>query len=215
VDVASVQSLTDPHPVPNRVLHKVQGSPHSGSPDRPCPAPLRPSLGAGHGVWPTARGDAASVVCGGPGRSRCAEGREGEQCKRGRRPSVLRSGVGGAGRLLAWNGTWQVRGPVVLPCRPGHPEWRRAVELSYPPGIVGCWGNFPLRSGKDWGLLFDLDCRSEFTNVYRTAQQGNGRVGGRVQDEYRPWEASQTLQAKRPYALCPRRSFAATFIGSH
>lgn len=61
-----------------------------------------------------------------------------------------------------------------------HPKTRAAqsgeeAEPACPPGTVGCWGNFAVRSG---GSVLNVDGRSEFTLVYRTAQQGNGRVGG-------------------------------------
>lgn len=59
-------------------------------------------------------------------------------------------------------------GPAVLPAG-------EEAEPACPPGTVGCWGNFAARSGAS-GL--NVDGRSEFTLVYRTAQQGNGRVGG-------------------------------------
>lgn len=61
-----------------------------------------------------------------------------------------------------------------------HPKTRAAqsgeeAEPACPPGTVGCWGNFAARSESS---VLNVDGRSEFTLVYRTAQQGNGRVGG-------------------------------------
>lgn len=65
-------------------------------------------------------------------------------------------------------------GPAALPETRAAQSGKEA-EPACPPRTVCCWGNFAARSG---GCVLNVDGRSEFTLVYRTAQQGNGRVGG-------------------------------------
>lgn len=145
------------------MLHKVLGSPDSGSRDRPGPALLGP---------PLALDTALGRLRGAPARCVLAE-------EEGEREDCSRLGARLRGDQWARAGLWLERsgageGPAALP------ETRAAqsgeeAEPACPPGTVGCWGNFAGRSG---GSVLNVDGRSEFTLVYRTAQQGNGRVGG-------------------------------------
>lgn len=82
--------------------------------------------------------------------------------------------------------------PAVLPETLAAPSGEEA-EPACPPVPVGCWGNFAARSG---GSALDMDGRSEFTPVYRTAQQGNGRVGGGGRPTLGP--AHRALPGKAP-----------------
>lgn len=82
-----------------------------------------------------------------------------------------------------------------------------------------------MSSGNCW-LLGKLSCQArrsfggsgwnvgrhlEFTNVYKAAQQGNGRVGGGGKPPLAA-KRRQFQSARRPCALYPRLGFAATFI---
>lgn len=96
---------------------------------------------------------------------------------RGSRPSVLRSG--GAGRYLRF-GEGPGRGGdlCVVLCSPCRPDCPRDVGVGSagncrPLGKLCC----PVRHGAG-GCVCAVDSPSEFTNVYRAAQQGNGRAGG-------------------------------------
>lgn len=138
-------------------------------------------------------------------RADCEGRRLGVSWRRSRVKGRLASRLGA--RLLRWAQRARARlwlessgageGPAVLP------ETRAArsaeeAEPACPPGTVGCWGNFAARPGVS---VLNADGRSEFTLVYRTAQQGNGRVGGGGGPPLSP--AHRMLLGKAPLrALC-------------
>lgn len=136
----------------------------------------------------------------------CLAEEEGEREDRSRLGARLRCDQWArAGLWLERSGAGE--GPAALP------ETRAAqsgeeAEPACPPRTVGCWGNFAARSG---GSILNVDGRSEFTLVYKTAQQGNGRVGGGGGPL--PAPRTGTRWGKRPCALYPKCSFAARFIG--
>ncbi|MEJ1274245.1 hypothetical protein NN561_005127 [Cricetulus griseus] len=99
-------------------------------------------------------------------------------------------------------------GPAVLPETQAAPSGEEA-EPACPPGPVGCWGNFAARSG---GSVLNVHGRSEFTLVYRTAQQGNGRVGGGGELPLRP--THRDLPRKAPLrALCEMQLRSSVYRG--
>lgn len=94
------------------------------------------------------------VVCGGPGLysvRTVGRGKEGRMW-RGSRPSVLRSG--GASKDQGLEKNMAGRGPVGRCLQPRPPRVRERSEGSCPLGIVGCWVNFPARSGTALGAVF-------------------------------------------------------------
>lgn len=116
-------------------------------------------------------------------------------------------------RLWACRVTWQGREPVGCSLQlllPRVPEKRRARVR---------WESLAVREtllpsqALYWGSVRNVGRHSEFTNVYRAAQQGNGRWGGRRKATARREMHKKTPPARRPCALYPGLAFAATFIG--
>lgn len=156
--------------------------------------------GGGAAGCSSLRARALFCACGGEGERRRGKGRP-----RGSRPSVL----GGRGqRLSVCRGTWQGRGPVGRSLQPRLP---RVPDRG--GGFVSagnCWllGKLScqVRHGSG-GCVWDADRHSEFTNVYRAAQQGNGSVGGgEVGSSRTPRSATGTPAGMAPPARSSRVS---------
>lgn len=163
-----VRSVAAPRPgAASKCYIKVLGSPDPGSRDRPGPA----FAGALPWLWTRLRADREGRRRGVSWLAEEEGGREEDRSRRGARLCCARWARAG---LLRPERDGAGEGPAVLPETRAAPSGEEA-EPACPPGTVGCWGNFAARPG---GSVLNVDGRSEFTLVYRTAQQGNGRVGG-------------------------------------